>query len=108
MKRPEKWLGGGALAAGVLASMCCLGPLLFAALGLGAFTAGAVLDRFRPVLGLLVVGLGGWGLWKAHQGSEVACEDGTCRRMPAGLGTRVLFWILVLGGLAFFFLPLFL
>lgn len=114
MKRMEKGdklsvlFGTGALASGVAASFCCLGPIVFAALGLGSFGLAASVDRARPVLALVLVVLAGAGLYFAHRKREVACEDGTCRMEGAGKGVKALLWLLVLASGALYFVPYFL
>lgn len=48
------FLGGGVLAA-FAASLCCVGPLLAAALGLGVFTAAGFFHTLRPLFLTLAV-----------------------------------------------------
>lgn len=51
-----KWLLGGGLAAAFAAALCCLGPLVFAGLGLGAFAAAGFFYELRPLfLGLAIL-----------------------------------------------------
>jgi mercuric ion transport protein len=106
--KPEKALGLGALAAGGLASLCCLGPLAFATLGLGAFGAGAFFDSARPVLAVVLAVCGASGLVLAHRKREVACEDGNCRLESASRGTKALLWSLTGMGILLFITPYFL
>lgn len=101
-------LGTGALASGVAASLCCLGPILFAGLGLGSFGLAASIHKVRPILALALVAFAGAGLYLAHRKREVACEDGTCRMESAGRGTKALLWVLALAGGAMYFVPDFL
>ena len=41
---------GGAVAAAFGAGLCCIGPVLFALFGLGAFGAASVFESLRPYL----------------------------------------------------------
>jgi mercuric ion transport protein len=55
---------GGAIAAAAAASACCVGPLVFALLGLGGAGALVALEPYRPALiALTLLSLGGgWAL----------------------------------------------
>ncbi len=48
--KPNKWILVGGLIAALGASMCCIGPVLFVALGLGSFTAAGYFESIRPYL----------------------------------------------------------
>ncbi len=41
---------GGAVITAIAASLCCVGPVLFAVLGLGAFGAASLFEVARPYL----------------------------------------------------------
>lgn len=73
--------GIGAVFAAVAASACCLGPVVFTAIGSGALAAASTkLAVVRPVfLGLAVVLLGG-GFYRSYgrRRTDVACVDGSC------------------------------
>jgi len=49
--RKRNWLLTGGLGAAFLGSLCCIGPAVFIALGLGSFTAGAFFESIRPWMG---------------------------------------------------------
>lgn len=55
---------GGAVAAALAASACCVGPLIFALLGIGGAGFLIALEPYRPVFTGLTLGLlaGGWYL----------------------------------------------
>jgi mercuric ion transport protein len=48
---------GGAIAAAVAASACCIGPLVFALLGIGGAGFLVALEPYRPVFTVVTVGL---------------------------------------------------
>lgn len=106
--KTEKVLGLGALTAGGLASLCCLGPLVFATLGLGAFGAGAFFESIGPLLAVVLAVCGLSGLVLAYRKREVACEDGSCRMESASRGTKALLWVLVGMGTFLYAIPYFL
>lgn len=91
---------GGAVAAALAASACCVGPLIFALLGIGGAGVLVALEPYRPLLTLLTLGLLGAGFYttyrrpaavlptQAGQGDDCGCE------MPkANKSGRRLLWI---------------
>ena len=86
------WTLTGGVFAGIAASLCCIGPLLSLALGLGSFAASAWFAQWRPVLlGITFVLLGAaWYL--TYRRSRVDCEAGTCAR-PPGKAARISLWL---------------
>jgi mercuric ion transport protein len=109
--------GRGALAAGglaaILASTCCLGPLVLVTLGFSGAWIGnlTVLEPYRPIsIGVALVALA--FAWRSIFRPASACKPGDLCAVP-GVATayKVLFWIvaaLVVLALAFpYVLPLF-
>jgi mercuric ion transport protein len=84
----------GAVAASLLASLCCIGPLLFAAAGIGGAGALVRLERYRihfTVATLLALGAGFYFTFrtpKVGQGDAWGCAVPRSRRMG-----RTLLWI---------------
>ena len=95
----------GGLAA-ILASTCCLGPLILLSLGIGGAWIGdlALLEPYRPVfLGVALLAL--FFAWRRLFGTGVRCVPGrVCAVGPVRTTYRMLFWLvaaLVLVALAF-------
>jgi mercuric ion transport protein len=116
MDEPKRSPGGALLAGGlaaILASSCCLGPLVLLALGFSGAWIGnlTVLEPYRPFFiaaALLALALAARRLFRP----ATACEPGAVCAVPAvRLRYRLLFWIvaaLVLVALGFPYLaPLF-
>lgn len=105
-------LGLGAVAA-LLASACCLGPLVLIAVGLGGAWIGSLtkLEPYRPIfLGVALIAL--FLAWRRIYRPAAACNPGDICALPQTRRLyRVLFWIvstLVLVALSFPYLaPLF-
>lgn len=96
----------GAIVAGLLASLCCLGPLLFALLGLGAFGAASIFAAARPYFLVLAVLLLAFGFYRAYFRRDKACEPGeACAMKPTSRLGRVGLWIASLAVLAFALSP---
>lgn len=58
---------GGAIVAAFASSRCCLGPLLFAAVGLGGAGALASFEAYRPHLAALTLALLGAGFYFTYR-----------------------------------------
>lgn len=115
MSEPKN--GRGALAASglaaILASTCCLGPLVLVALGFSGAWIGnlTVLEPYRPIfIGAALVAL--FFAWRSIFRPAHACKPGDVCAVPqVRTAYKVIFWIvaaLVLVALAFpYVLPLF-
>lgn len=89
----------GAVGAGILASLCCIGPVLFVTLGVGAGLA----TRFEPLrpfftvltLGLLVVGFYVvYGRQPARAAASEACgPDGSCAVPRRRTKDKLVLWV---------------
>jgi mercuric ion transport protein len=105
-------LAAGGLAA-ILASTCCLGPLVLVALGFSGAWIGnlTVLEPYRPIfIGAALVAL--YFAWRRIFRPVPACQPGEVCAIPRVRTTyKVIFWVaaaLVLVALAFpYVLPLF-
>lgn len=100
------WSLGGAAAAAVGASVCCVGPLLLLALGVGGAWIGnlTAMEKFRPIwMAAALVFLGLAFVRAYRKPGEEACAPGTTCAADAGRRNKFLLWIvtaLVLGLLA--------
>lgn len=111
-RRGRAALIGGGLAA-ILASTCCLGPLLLVALGFSGAWIGnlTVLEPYRPIfIGAALVAL--YFAWRRIFRPVQACEPGEVCAIPQVRTTyKILFWVvaaLVLIALVFpYVLPFF-
>jgi mercuric ion transport protein len=106
----ESQNGRGALLAGglaaILASTCCLGPLLLVALGFSGAWIGnlTVLEPYRPIfIGVALIAM--LLAWRRLFHRTAACKPGEVCAMPHVQTTyRVIFWVvgaLVLVALGF-------
>lgn len=97
---------GGVVAAGLLASACCLGPLLLGALGLGGAGLLAGLDQYRPLFTAITFALLSAGFWLAYRKREVVeCDAFGCERPRARRVRRAILWITALAALGFWAYP---
>lgn len=94
----------GSLAAGLLASACCIGPLLLGAIGLGSLGFGAWLAPARPWFLALTGLLLAIGFYLAYRPvRSTACEAGeACATPESRRPQRIMLWsvTLIAAGLA--------
>ena len=114
---PEATNGRSALAAGglaaILASTCCLGPLVLVMLGVSGAWVGnlTVLEPYRPIfIGAALIAL--YFAWRRIYRPVRACQPGeVCAAPRVRTAYKLIFWIvaaLVVVALAFpYVLPLF-
>ncbi|MGH8017293.1 MAG: heavy-metal-associated domain-containing protein [Opitutaceae bacterium] len=91
-KSGSSWPLVGAIAAGIAASLCCIGPLLALSLGLGSFAASTFFAQWRPVLLTLTFVLLGAAWYFAYRRPAATCDDGSCARRP-GRPMRLALWL---------------
>lgn len=93
----------GAIGAAVLASLCCIGPLVFVAFGVGAGLA-STFEPLRPIFTALTVGLLGLGFYTVYgrrpaaarsdqsTDGEACAPDGSCAVPSHRRRDKVLVW----------------
>lgn len=93
MKREMTLLAS--VVAAITASLCCLGPIVVAVIGLGSFGAAAVFEAWRPYLLGLTFGLLALGFYSTYRKHEVHCADGrVCATRPSvGRWNKILLWL---------------
>lgn len=99
-----------AVGAALLASLCCIGPVLFVTLGVGAGFA----TRFEPLrplftfLTIALLGLGFYSVYGRHRATMSAASgdgDGTCAVPRSRRRDRILLWIAALVALVVLTFP---
>lgn len=101
-------------AAGILGSLCCVGPLVAVSLGLGGGVAGTLVafEPYRPLFIAIALGALGYAGSKIYRRSAVACAPGEVCAVP-GVSRiyKTVFWIVTVAVLALlaapYYLPLF-
>ncbi len=101
---------GGAVAAAFASSLCCLGPLIFAALGLGGAGLLIRLEPWRPYFAAFTLALLAVGFYLTYRRPRPAPADASagpacdCALPRANRFGRVMLWLataVVAGFLAF-------
>lgn len=90
----------GSVVAAIAASACCLGPVLFTAIGAGALGAASIrLEPYRPWFLALTGVLLGVAFVATHRRPQVECSAGTCAPSSRRT-TKIFLWVaIVLVGL---------
>ncbi|MER3427241.1 MAG: hypothetical protein C4334_03935 [Pyrinomonas sp.] len=105
MKREDIAIGGAIIAA-LAASLCCVGPLLFVLLGVGAFGAATVFEAARPFLLAVAVLLLAFGFYRAYVQPRRVCSSGeSCAVHPPSGKMRFGLWLATIAVIAFALLP---
>jgi len=104
----------GSVIAAILASSCCVVPLVLVTLGASGAWIGnlAALEPFKPYFSAITLIFLGFGYWQVYRKPKVACEDGSyCATPTSSRVTRSALWIataLVVSALSIdFWAPLF-
>ncbi len=103
--------GALAGAAGILGSLCCVGPLLAVSLGLGGGVVGTLVafDPYRPLFVAIALGALAYAGWKIHRKPAVACAPGTvCTEPRVNRMYMGLFWVVTVAVLALLAAPYYL
>ena len=87
---------GGAVVSAFLASACCLGPLLFAVLGIGGAGLLVKIEPYRPCFAGLTLGLLGLGFFFTYRAPRTSADDGAecaCEHPRSNRTGRILLWL---------------
>lgn len=82
----------GSIVTAITASLCCIGPAVFAIAGAGSIGVFSILEKYRPYLIALTAVLLGFAFYLAYRKREVKCEDGSCKRESAGKWNKIGVW----------------
>jgi mercuric ion transport protein len=90
-----KWSLVGAVAAAVGASVCCLGPLLLLALGVGGAWIGnlTAMEPYRPIWTAATLVFLGLAFARGYRKPKEECAPGATCPPNAGRRNKVLLWI---------------
>lgn len=104
--KEERIALGGAVVAAIAASLCCIGPLLFVVLGVGAFGAATAFETARPYLLGAAALLLAFGFYRTYFRPDTTCAPGeACATKPVNRASRIALWITSVAVLAFALSP---
>lgn len=103
---PRKgWLAAGGVLGAILASACCVGPLVLLTLGISGAWIGnlTALEPYKPFFAVIALGFIAAGFRQVYFRKPTVCEPGSyCARPESARITRIALWaalILVLAAL---------
>lgn len=101
--KPASIASIGGIVAAFLASLCCIGPVLFAALGVGAGATGILASTagfmkafvpYRPFFIVVALGAIGAAFYLVYRKPKTACaSDAHCTETRTGSKSVVLLWV---------------
>src|SRR5712691_2169898 len=105
-KMKQKAFIGASLLAAVVASLCCILPIVFALGGFAIVGASAFFESLRPYFLIVTFALLGVGYYLAYRKPKHACEPGSaCARPPVNRLGRIALWIATAFVIAFAAFP---
>ncbi|MFQ5584661.1 MAG: mercuric transporter MerT family protein [Calditrichia bacterium] len=97
----------GVVAGAIGASICCIGPLVLLALGIGGAWVGSLtaLEPYRPIFMVITFTFLGYAFYRVYRKPKVECEPGSACATPKGNRfNKVSLWavtVLAIGLMAF-------
>src|SRR5260370_41932696 len=86
----------GSVIGGFLASLCCIGPLVFALLGISGAAFAQRFEPLRPYLLVATYGLLAGAFYSTYRPAKAECVPGEACEMPrANRAGKVMLWIAV-------------
>lgn len=92
-KDPNRILVAGSILTAFVASLCCVGPLIFAVGGLGVFGAATLFGELRFYFLIAAAVLLAAGFYFTYLPRKIVCEDGTCMTTKAGRTSKIFLWL---------------
>ena len=89
-------VAAGSVLGAILASSCCIVPLVLITLGVSGTWIGSLtaLEPYKPIFVGLTMILLGFGFWHVYRRPKAACEDGSyCATDTSSRVTKSALWI---------------
>ena len=84
----------GSVVSGLLASLCCIGPLVFVVLGLSGAAFFAKLEQYRLLFGTVALGFLALGFFFTYRGGEECAPGSNCAVNPGKRRlNKIILWV---------------
>lgn len=90
------WIAAGGVLGALMASACCIVPLVLVTLGISGAWIGnlTALEPYKPYVAAVTLSLIGLGFWHVYFRQKPVCaEDSYCARPQSSLVTKSALWI---------------
>lgn len=90
------WFAAGGIIGAVLASSCCIAPLVLLLLGVSGAWIGnlTALEPFKPIFAAIALAFISLGFWHIYFRAPAACsDDAYCARPRSSMLTKTVLWI---------------
>jgi len=94
--RQQGWFAAGGVIGAILASTCCIAPLVLLTLGVSGAWIGnlTVLEPYKPYFAAVALIFIGAGFWQVYFKPKPACaEDSYCAKPQSSLITKSALWL---------------
>ncbi len=96
----------GSILSGLLASLCCIGPLIFVILGLSGAAFFAKLEQYRWIFGTVAIGFLALGFFFIYRNGEECSPGSSCAVNPGRKKlNKIILWIVTILVVFFIFSP---
>jgi mercuric ion transport protein len=83
----------GSVVSAIVASLCCIGPVVAVLLGIGSIGVFTAFEAYRPYFIGATAVLLGLAFYLSYRKREVKCEDGTCKFESASKWNKLSVWL---------------
>jgi mercuric ion transport protein len=94
--RKKGWFAAGGVVGAILASTCCIAPLVLLMLGVSGAWIGnlTALEPYKPIFTGVALVFIGLGFRQVYFKAQPVCEDGSyCARSESALITKTVLWL---------------
>lgn len=95
-KTRSRWFATGGIIGAVLASSCCIVPLVLVTLGVSGAWIGnlTALEPYKPLFVVVTLAFLAGGFWYVYGRQQPECVDGSyCARPESALTTKSVLWV---------------
>lgn len=88
----------GGVVGALLASSCCIGPLVLITLGVGGAWVGnlTALKQYQPIFVIVTVAFLGYGFWRIYKKADDACDECSCGNPTSERIVKTALWVATL------------
>ena len=92
----------GTIVSAILASVCCIGPLILAGLGIGSIGVFSSLERYRPLFILITFALIGTAFYFTYRKKKTA---DACCEIKKNRIKKIILWVIAVIAFALLLFP---